>query len=188
MRAIRFWIVVPILAFAALLVPVVLAQQESGEPAAAVRPKPQLAPAAPVPAPIFSAKKVFVSNAGGDSDISPDHYSGGPERPYNQFYAAMKSWGRYDLAASPEDAELVFELHFTAPRYGSGATSTLQRPQLRLVILDLKTHVVLWSFIEYLPDRGVTHDQSFDRAMAKLVGDVQVLATPPQSPAKRDDR
>jgi hypothetical protein len=131
---------------------------------------------APVPAQIFSAKKVFISNVGGDNDISPDHYSGGPDRAYNQFYAAMKDWGRYELVSTPADAELIFELHFDVP--------SVFRPQFRLVILDVKTHVVLWAFTEYLPTYGATHDQSFDRAMAKLVADVQKLAVPPAATSR----
>lgn len=54
-------------------------------------------PAAPVPVQIASARKVFISNAGQESSFRAVHdqwYSGGPNRTYNQFYAAMKDWGR----------------------------------------------------------------------------------------------
>ena len=65
---------------------------------------------APVPPAIFTAKKVFVSNAGADSALFPHPFSGSPDRGYNQFYAAVQKWGRYDLVTEPEEAELVFEL------------------------------------------------------------------------------
>jgi hypothetical protein len=47
---------------------------------------------APLPARIHNGKKVFISNAGGDSNYV---YSGGPDGLYDQFYAALQSWGRY---------------------------------------------------------------------------------------------
>jgi hypothetical protein len=47
------------------------------------------APAAPLPAQILTAKKVFISNAGGGFD--KDLWSGNPSRTYNQFYGAMKA-------------------------------------------------------------------------------------------------
>src|SRR5438445_7063479 len=55
------------------------------------------APIAPIPEQILAAKKVFVANAGGEDPSSDDPlFSGGPDRAYNQFYAAMKTWGRYE--------------------------------------------------------------------------------------------
>src|ERR1035441_8663261 len=66
------------------------------------------APAAPIPSQILTAKKVFISNAGGEYDAGI--WSGGRERSYNEFYAAMKSWGRYELVSSPGDADLVFQV------------------------------------------------------------------------------
>ncbi len=53
-------------------------------------PSPLLAP---VPPALLNAKTVFVSNAGADSGLFPHPFSGDPDRPYNQFYAAMQSWG-----------------------------------------------------------------------------------------------
>ena len=35
---------------------------------------------------------------------------------YNEFYAAMKSWGRYELVSSPADADMVFEIRFAYSR------------------------------------------------------------------------
>jgi hypothetical protein len=49
-------------------------------------------PLAPIPSQILAAKKIFIANRGGDEVLfdSPQ-YSGGPDRLYNEFYAAMKS-------------------------------------------------------------------------------------------------
>jgi hypothetical protein len=51
---------------------------------------------APVPVQIGAALKVFISNAGGEgfeTVIDQTVFNGGPDRPYNEFYAAVKSWG-----------------------------------------------------------------------------------------------
>src|SRR6266566_3950796 len=108
---------------------------------------------APFPAQIYSGRKVFVSNAGGDSNHS---YSGEPQRLYNQFYAALKSWGRYDLA-------------------GSRAVSD---PQFRLVILDPGTRVTLWVFTEHIEPALLqgNRDKNFDQALNYLLNDLRNVA------------
>ena len=52
---------------------------------------------APVPAQIDTAQKVLISNAGGEgfeTVIEQIGFHGGPDRPYNEFYAAVQGWGR----------------------------------------------------------------------------------------------
>ena len=47
---------------------------------------------APIPAQILTAKKVFIANGGGDESREEGaSYSGGPDRAYNEFYAAMET-------------------------------------------------------------------------------------------------
>src|SRR5260370_12479600 len=65
---------------------------------------------APVPAQIQAAKKVFISNAGGELK---DWFTGGPNRHYDEFYAAMKDSGHYQLVAAPADPAPIFALHAT---------------------------------------------------------------------------
>ena len=73
-------------------------------------------PAAPVPKLITSAKKIFIANMGADNfSESAFRKLQDPARPYNAFYAEMKSWGHYDIVDSPGEAELIFEIGFTAP-------------------------------------------------------------------------
>jgi hypothetical protein len=122
---------------------------------------------APVPPQIGAAQKVFISNAGGESfeaAIDQTVFNGGPDRSYNQFYAAMNGWGRYDLVTSPSDADLVLEISWVLSDTG------LKLPvlgQLRLVVVDPKTHITLWNFAEYV--RGAillgNRDKNFDQAM-----------------------
>ena len=75
----------------------------------------QSVPPAPVPSQLTQAKTIFLSNAGADSGLFPHPFSGDPDRAYNEFYADVVSWGRYQLVASPDQADLVFELQLMAP-------------------------------------------------------------------------
>lgn len=86
----RFRMAVLCLTLGMLQLPLLMAQN-----------KPTVAPDAPVPPQILVAKKVFIANAGGDQ-MTPDDpsFSGGPDRAYNQFYAAIKSWGRFSIVGS----------------------------------------------------------------------------------------
>ena len=146
----------------------------------------------PVPAGIFAAKKVFVSNAGSDSGLFPHPFSGTPDRAYDEFYDAMIGWGRWQLVADPGEADLVLELQLLAPNGPSnpnkqnGAADPL--PMLRLVIYDRKTHYVLWAFTESVDVAFVqkTHDRNFDSALGALVVDLKSLvgkAPGPKAPS-----
>jgi hypothetical protein len=147
----------------------------------------QAAPAAPIPPAIFSAKKVFLSNAGADSGLFPHPFSGSQDRAYNQFYAAMQKWSRYDLVGDPNDADLVFELRLSAP---SGPTNPNKQkgasdplPTFRLAIVSRKSHFTLWTVTESIPVAysQKTHDRNFDDALAALLADVTDLATAPHN-------
>ena len=137
---------------------------------------------APAPAPpqIAAAQKVFISNAGGsslDAVIDETIFNGGPDRPYNQFYAAMKSLGWYELVSSPADADLVLEISWSLTDTG------LRLPvlgQLRLVIIDPKTHVTLWNITEYVQGAMLlgNRDKNFDQAMTTVVNRMKILAVP----------
>lgn len=138
----------------------------------------QESPSAPVPSQLVSAKKIFISNAGGDIDSNTRQlgkFPGLPIRPYNDFYAAMKSWGRYELVSAPTDADLVFEISFSvAPLAGNGADA-----KFHLVILDPKTHVTLWAFTEYIESAILAgnREKNFEQGMAGIVADAKSLST-----------
>jgi hypothetical protein len=162
------------LAICFVQVPIVAAQQT------------KTVPAAPLPAQILSAKKVFVANAGGEEWAYSDAaFNGGPDRAYNQFYAALKSWGRYDLVSAPADADLLFEIQFNVPSVehqlnmeNYGALAEPFDPQFRLVIRDAKTSALLWAMTEHAQWAilGANREKNFDRTLEKLVGYVKVLA------------
>jgi hypothetical protein len=139
---------------------------------------------APVPTQITAGKKAFISNASGESNLPPEV----ADRTYNQFYASMKSWGRYEQATAPADADLVFEIRYEI-LFGpvdimGGSGGSAKFPQLRLSILDPKTHTILWAFSEPVVQvaKKSTGLQNFQAAMDKLMGDIRALAAAPALP------
>ncbi len=154
--------------------------------------KPAIEPA-PVPPQIAAAQKVFISNGGGatlNDALGTTVVSGGPDRPYDEFYAAMKGWGRYDLVDSPAAADLIFQVSFALSGTGlehwapNGTfTKIAVLGSLRVVILDPKTHVVLWTIVEYVPGAVLLSncDKNFDRSMDRLVDRLKKLAEPPKA-------
>lgn len=101
----------------------------------------KLATSAPIPSQILTGKTAFISNEGGDTSPSAiGKYGDDPVDTYNEFYAAMKDWGRFRLVSTPVEADLVFGVRFTIVQPESGLWAD---PQVRLVILDPKTHVTL---------------------------------------------
>jgi hypothetical protein len=148
----------------------------------------QASPAiAPVPAALYTAKNIFISNAGADSGLFPEPFSGDPDRAYNEFYADVKALGKYNLVTSPGDADLVFELRLIAPDGPSngnkqnGASDPL--PMFRLVIYDRKSHYVLWTLTESIQVALLqkTHDKNFDESLGMLVQYLTRLTTPATS-------
>jgi hypothetical protein len=131
-------------------------------------------PIAPIPPQILAAKKVFIANAGGD-EMAPNEpvFSGGPDRAYNQFYAAIKSWGRFEIVNSPADADLLLEIR----EYVFGLS-----PQFQLKICDPKTNAMLWGFnIHSEFGAGQANsDRNFDSAVGHLTIDLRMLVTPSQ--------
>lgn len=146
---------------------------------------------APMPAQIYTGRKVFISNDGGDSH---NLYNGGPDRLYNQFYAAIKNWGRYEIVRSPAEADLVLEVSLANPIIGEyvsggGQTSVSSRsmsdPQFRLVILDPGTRVTLWVFTEHIEPALLqsNRDKNFDQAVSFLFNDLRNVAGQPVASA-----
>jgi len=137
---------------------------------------------APVPAAIAAAKTIFVSNAGADSGLFPEPFSGDPNRAYNEFYANLKTSGKYELVDDPSQADLVLELQLTAPNGPSRGSKQLGAadpvPMFRLAVYDRKTHYVLWAMTESVEVAFLqkTHDHNFDQALATLTYDFELVS------------
>jgi hypothetical protein len=146
-----------------------LSGQQTKEPAAA-----------PVPTQIVTGRKVFISNAGADI-LSQSLFkrAGEPDQAYNHFYSAMQTWGRYEIVSTPGEADLVFEISFSAPQYYNG-TLTSYGPHFELRVLDGKTHFLLWSLTEPVEGafRKATWLKNFDHGLDNLMEDLKKLAGP----------
>lgn len=161
------------MALAMAIVPVARAQQ--------TKETPKTAMAAPLPEQLATATSVFISNGGSDTfAIDILKREGNPYQPYNEFYAAMKTWGRYQLATSPMHADLILEMRFTAPISGCGKTASYA-PQMELTILDGKTHFVLWTIDESveIAVRIATWERNINEGVTNIVGDLQRLVAKP---------
>jgi len=140
-------------------VPTLMAQQQS-------------VPSAPIPAQIPAAKKIFISNGGDDDWVIP-HQLHAPNLTYSQFYAGIKTWGKYELVSSPADADVVLEIC----SYDSREAGL----RLRLSILDPKTRIILWSLTQSVEgaSREAVARKNFDDAVNALVMDLKKLVAGP---------
>ena len=148
-------------------------------------------PDAPVPPLILTATKVFIANGGGDESLfDTPQYSGGPDRLYNEFYAAMKSWRRYELVDSPEEADLVFEIRLTLLQPLRAQPLGYNNPQydslFQLAIRDVPTHEILWGLTEHAESAVLqgNRDKNFERALEAILSELRRIAGPGRAPAK----
>ncbi len=139
-------------------------------------PSPNLS-GPPLPAQLRAAHRVFVSNLGADPGVPGD-----PDASYNQFYADLQTWGRYQLVSAPAEADLVFQLRVAAPISGvdvvNGNGSSRRSLQLQLTILDPVTHVTLWAVqVPVGPAaRKKTMERAQQQAVKNLTSKLKVLA------------
>lgn len=143
--------------------------------------------AGPVPPELVVAKTIFVSNAGADSGLFPEPFTGDPSRPYTEFYTALKATGDFTLVGDPAQADLVVELRLFAP-YGPSDPNKQKgaadpRPMFRLVIYDGKSHYILWTVTQSIELAYLqkTHDKNFDTALAGVLN--QFLQISGKAPA-----
>jgi hypothetical protein len=158
-----------LLAFSLTLTPVLPAQQTSSTPG-------------PVPAQIAAGHAVFVSNAGGSNYFNL--YTGGPDRAYSTFYADLEKTSRYQLVASPSEADLIFEIRAIAPAVGGPHDTVSYNPQLILSIQDPKTRVVLWTTSANVRAIGTQgrRNRQFDASVAVLMDKLGQITGQPLTP------
>jgi hypothetical protein len=153
---------------------------------------PAYTQAGPVPAAILTAKAIFVSNAGSDSGLFPEPFTGDQDRPYTEFAAALKATGNFVIANDPSQADLVLELRLTAPNGPAnpnkvaGAADPL--PMFRLVVYDRTSHYILWTLTQSIESAfgQKNHDKTFDDALSQVVAQfLRIGGKPPAaSPAQ----
>ena len=139
-------------------------------------------PPAPLPSAIISAHKAFLSNKGG-SDLA-----------YDAFYQSMKTWGKYEIVGSPDDADLIVELSYEVMHEGTRVWSTTNTynnatqvhsreiidPQLILTIYDAKTKNSLWSTIDHrrLARLEKNREKEMINSAERLVEELRSRANP----------
>ena len=149
---------------------------------------PTSAPAAPLPASIAAAHTVFLANMGSDANFPASALDS-----YNAVYAALQSWGRYQMVGSPANADLIFQLQEIAPitdiAGGRGVYNSYPSPAFQLTIVDPKSNVALWTV-----DSPVTLSRQRKEnarwialGVTNLVSRVKVLASQPLSAAESAD-
>jgi hypothetical protein len=140
--------------------------------------------AAPLPAAIVNAKRIFLANGGG-SNLA-----------YDAFYSSMKEWGKYEVVGSPDEADLVVELAFRVDKNGSRVwTSTntythttqlhsaeIVDPQLVLTIYDAKTKNSLWSETDHrrLARLAKNREKETVNSAQRLVDDLRARVSLPK--------
>lgn len=139
-------------------------------------------PAAPLPATIINARRVFLTNGGG-SDLA-----------YDAFYAEMKKWGKYEIVGSPEEADLIIELAYHVENRGTRVWSShnsyngttqvhsaqIIDPQLVLIIYDAKSKNSLWETVDHrkLAMREKNREKETINSAERLVGELKARSTP----------
>jgi hypothetical protein len=146
-------------------------------------PPPPQAPApsqAPVPTQIAAARTIFLVNNGADTNFPIT-----AQDAYNRVYAALQTWGHFQLVSSPDQADLVFQLRAIAPVTGVYGDRTgayaINSPAFQLAIKDPKTNVTLWTINSpvQIAGRKAARAHWLDIAVTNLVSRVKVLANQP---------
>lgn len=133
--------------------------------------------AAPLPEGLRTGKKVFLGFSGVDRLVATALSKlGGEYHPYNALYAALKNSGAYELVANPSEADLVMEVSFVAPLSSTQVMDTFD-PQIRVEILDAKTHFTLWTIRESVEGslRKDSFEKNIEGAIANTIKDLQDL-------------
>ena len=132
--------------------------------AVAASAKKKEIPPAPLPAAVTSAKSAFLLNGGG-SNLA-----------FDAFYQEMKSWGKYQIVGSPEQADLVITLLYSVEATGDTVPvrnsytgqvmfyDSVKDPQMKLSIVDAKSKDELWSTIAH---RKLVMRWNVDKEIAK---------------------
>ena len=157
---------------------------------------------APVPRQVLDAHTIFIGNGGGESFGAESYYSrtkydGGPNRPYEAFYAAMRDWGHYDIVGSTDAADVALVIKFSSPIVdreviGAGrneSSNLVYDPQLNVSINDPRTGIQLWTITEHIEPGSNREDDNrhFDEAIGRLINDLRRLILMPERAASEND-
>jgi hypothetical protein len=179
---------IPIRTITSLLAFTLLLNQSAlALPPQAATPQAQT-PNAPFPTQIAAAHTIILVNGGADADFPiPEGQS------YDQVYAALKSWGRFQLTGSAADADLVFNLREIAPITDvtgtRSGTYSITSPAFRLTITDPKTHTDLWTITSpvTIPYKKSLRAYWTDIGITNLISRTKVLVNQPLTATETAD-
>jgi hypothetical protein len=156
----------------------------------------QQAVAPPPPAVIAavtSAKKIFLSNAGADTEFIRNS-TAGASGSYDELYAALKQWGYFQLVDSPTQADIIFEIRSTEtqdfreeydpnPSNVSHTQDILgaQHPILTLSIFNASTRSPIWKIVSPAGFAGSKNKGriAFTQSIATLTDKIKALVAVP---------
>jgi len=147
-------------------------------------PAPEV-PAGPVPARIASAHNIMLTNVGITPRLGLD-----TNLLYNDIHSRLQQWGYYQLVSSPQEADLIFQLDEIDPRNGANVTAATdiynRTPQFRIVILDAKTGIALWTVTAPIYITGKkTYARWIDVSEQNLITRLKALAQQPVTPEEQ---
>lgn len=124
----------------------------------------------PLPRAIRTARRIYIARGARCAWFADPGYA------FGAFKAAMRHWGKYQLATSPATAQLEFRFDNYCPtehqNYRTGPTINLYRfPRLRLTISDLRSNSVLGVLVQPMRYAALqsSRNQNLDRAIRLLV-------------------
>ena len=134
-------------------------------------------PVAPLPALLSNTHSIFIGNSG-------DQENADCLRAYNGFYAGVDALHQFTLVTDPSHADLVVELHYEIGLAGSKVSGEDSSRQFRAVLIDAKTHTVLWSLTERSNYAALqkNRDKNLDTVVTALVDDFASTVSPQPVP------
>lgn len=139
-------------------------------PPPATPPQP---PNAPLPTQLATAHRLFLGNAG-------DQENADCLRFYNTFYAGVQALKEFELVGEPAQSDLVVELHYEFS-LGGGVNGGSNTPrQFRVILIDPKTHTILWSITERTNYAVLqkNRDKNLDETITVLLKDFADITGP----------
>jgi hypothetical protein len=135
-------------------------------------------------------EKAFIANGGGDFGPSPFNLpeDAGAERAYNEFFAGMANWGRFEIVADPAHADWIFEITVhnepvCENRHDQRVLVNL--PSMEVAMMDTKTWGIRKTFIQRIQPVSLlplrTPDHNFDAAIIALIDGIKAEIGVPAS-------
>lgn len=125
-------------------------------------------------------ERAFIANGGGDFGPYPQNVPEGAsaERAYNEFFAGMSNWGRYEIVADPANADWIFEITAgsqTACVSDPKRSYIDDSPRIEVVMMDKATWGTRKTFFQTIQPIRLfrTADHNFDAAIAALIDQIK---------------